>query len=107
MKNPPTALNKLNMATLDINFVKMCTEAGIPEEVKKFFVAQGILEASDLAVLASNENEVKSEIVDPILAGGVTLTTLAQKGSIRKLWMACKNERKSHGQGRHGHRGRP
>ena len=81
------------MTTLDANFVKMCTEARIPEEVMKFFVAQGILEASDLAVLASNENEVKSEIIDPILAV-VTLTTLAQKGSIRKLWMACKKKGK-------------
>ena len=75
---------------LEMTFAKMCAEASVTVATQEFFLAQGILCAHDLAILASSEAEVKTEIIDPILGGGVELKTLSDKGSVRKLWSACK-----------------
>ena len=89
---PPSTVQGVKMNTA---LMKMCEEAGVPTEAVEYLIAQGILKPSDLAVLASSESEVRSEILDPMIAGGIKFEKLIDKSAVRKLWHATKTKEKA------------
>ena len=75
---------------MDTMFEKLITDAGVPTAASEFLRAQGIVNADKFGILASEEKEVKVEIIDMMLAGGVKLERLDDKASIKLLWRSCR-----------------
>ena len=70
---------------MDTMFEKLITDPGAPTAASEFLRAQGIVNADKFGILASEEKEVKVEIIDMMLAGGVKLERLDDKASIKLL----------------------
>ena len=67
---------------------KMCEEAGVNAAISGWLAKEGVLTPKDLAVLAAAEAEVRTEILDPMQAGGIKFEKMIDKSAVKKLWAA-------------------
>ena len=63
----------------------------IPVGSEVFFLAEGLTDYVDIAIVASEEKTVDELLIKPMATSGVKFETLSAKVSIRKLWMLCRN----------------
>ena len=68
---------------------KMCEEAGVNAAISGWLAKEGVLTPKDLAVLAAAEAEVRTEILDPMQAGGIKFEKMIDKSAVKKLSCNC------------------
>ena len=62
----------------------------VPERFQDFLKSKDILDADAFALLATEEKEVQSEILDWAKGGGVQVSEKADIVAVKKLWIACR-----------------
>ena len=65
------------------------------EDIRKFFETKLICDEESFALLATDEKEVKTVILDLLKAGGLELKEPSEQVAIKKLWISCRRSLES------------
>ena len=88
LRDPPS-LSLAKMTALEVKAKAAATKAMLTENIEKWLIAEGLLEMSDVALLAKLEEQVKPNIIDAAIAASVTVS-LKEKAAIAKYWVICR-----------------
>ena len=67
----------------------------VSEDIRKFFETKLICDEESFALLATDEKEVKTVILDLLKAGGLELKEPSEQVAIKKLWISCRRSLES------------
>ena len=76
--------------TFDPAFDTLMDKYGVPDGFKDFLLKQGIVCAESFGMLASDEAEIKVEIIEVAKGAGVQFEQMAGKVAVKKLWKTCR-----------------
>ena len=78
------------MAEMDLQLVTLIEALNVPEAFQKLLLDKKILDATSYALLASDEKEIKTEIIGFAKSAGVDMDDIADAVAVKKLWMSCR-----------------
>ena len=75
---------------LEQRLATILTTCGVPVPFAAWLDAEGLTSATDLGLLATSEDNVKSNILDVAASAGVKFETLKQRLALTKAWLQCR-----------------
>ena len=75
---------------MEASFIGKMAGLKVPDDFKTFLVDAGVLDEESFALMAADEKEVKTEIIELAKTKSVKMDAVSTMIAVKKLWMSCR-----------------